>query len=160
MPSWRPCTSRGDMAPASGHQWLVTITRLGRGRIGHMALSPWCTPRASKCTSTSSLRVWDGLFQLGEFGTTDCVFGSGSLPYRGLHSLRAQRRHNRLLVLWTKTASTSRSPMLAYTRDRSGPSMSRLPRHLPLDPARGFTTASLKNTGVIPCTFCSRSAVE
>ena len=68
MPSWRQCTSRGDMAPASGHQWLVTITRLGRGRIGHMALSPWCTPRASKCTSTSSLRVWDGLFQLGELG--------------------------------------------------------------------------------------------
>jgi len=68
------------MAPASGRQWLVTITRLGRGRIGHMALSPWCTARASKCASTSSLRVWDGLFQLGEFGTTDCVFGSGGLP--------------------------------------------------------------------------------
>ena len=23
--------------------------------------------------------VWDGPFQLGEFGTTDCVFGSGGL---------------------------------------------------------------------------------
>lgn len=67
------------MAPASGRQWLVTVIRLGPGRIGHMALSPWCTARASKCASTSSLRVWDGLFQLGEFGTIDCVFGSGGL---------------------------------------------------------------------------------
>jgi len=62
-----------------------------------------------------------GCFSSANSGRPIAYLAQAASPYRGLHSLRAQRRHNRLLVLWTKMASTSRSPMLAYTRERLDP---------------------------------------
>src|SRR6185503_20902644 len=69
--------------------------------------------------------VWDGPFQLGEFGTTDCVFGSGGLLTED--SIRFVPSAATTDYLFYDedgehvTVSNSLPLLLAYTRDRLDP---------------------------------------
>ena len=69
--------------------------------------------------------VWDGPFQLGEFGTTDCVFGSGGLLTES--SIRFVPSAATTDYLFYDedgehvTVSNSLPLLLAYTRDRLDP---------------------------------------